>query len=295
VAEKYIRDTIFYKNSDPTDANKYATMHSKILPYYQSTIPYSNTVIPAYRDVEVMLSNYPNKPFESTGFSLDSQAFYSMNELNNDTLNNDTLNNDTKTKGDSLPTNKEEEDTGEDNPGITIPVSFYSHRVTEEIKYSYRINPRSKEPSQYATLMPADTIAWNSLIMLPFSAIRNSASNLGTTSIYDRANLTAQNQQIYRFKLFGGKDAASNIADRPISLNQSKSLKNKDWDMNGMVHLRMAEGDETDVLYGKERVYSLFRNAFPDKNAIIDTYLPLFFAENVHLKVLSVPALKNKP
>lgn len=250
--ESILEKRLFYENNTPSADStvKYANMYLETADYYR---PFSSTSI-VEEDIVV------SSKIHTVEVKRDMDVLVS-NGQENDLLSTFST---------------------DDNIGRT---KFVRNRYNAEINYPYKRNVKSKEPSLFAPLFPADSLDFRSLVLLPKPFISFSKIQLPNTSIYQKSELHLAYPYLTRFLGKKGKKGNVEVEDREISTSAASQTTLSNTHIK---HLYTRQG-------GKENTNSLesfLNKCIPDIDVILDTYISTTFSKKAFTFTQMVDALE---
>ena len=149
---------------------------------------------------------------------------------------------------------------------------FVMERYNTEIKYPYKKNPKSKEPSLFATLYPSDTFAFRSLFTLPEPFILFSKIKLPNTNILQKSLLHRKYPYYFQYL---HKDTP--ISNKNIFLsyqNQDQNQNSENISFTQFQHFMLSNRDDTaQSLNAEDKLILFLKKAIPTLNMLVNDYL----------------------
>ena len=240
-----------------TDANNEIENENRI--FYKNNIPDENMV--KYANMYIQNAPYMS-PFIIT--DLNKQlALHTLPKINTDI--------DVIVSSDAENTLHSYVADGEDN---LMKTKFLMERYNSEILYPYKKNPKSKETSLFATLIPSDALSFRSLFILPEPFIAFSKIKLPNSSILQKTLL--HRKYPYYFQYLNKKTA---IKEKTISLENTGNISEAEEEssilsFSQFQHFVLSNIDDTaQSLDSSDKLLAFLKKSVPTLNELVNNYL----------------------
>ena len=150
---------------------------------------------------------------------------------------------------------------------------FLFKRYNSVVEYPYKRNPKSKEKSLKDPLIPADPLAFNSVVLLPEPFVAFSKLKCPNANIYQKSFLNSIYPAYYPF--FHKK---TEITQKEISLDQTMGEEDPrsltKLSMNRIQHFILSSMDDTaQSLDSPDKLTAFLKKSIPTLKTLVDTYL----------------------